>query len=217
MLDKTLENPLDSKEIKPVNLKGNQSWILIGRTDAEAKAAILRPPDVKNWLIGKDPDAGKDWQQEEKGTTEDEMVGWHHRLDGHECEQAPGDSEEQGNLGCCSPGSHEESDTTRQMHNSKWSSFLSHNCKGTKISCCWKLQGELRKTLNHLDCSYRISKQLVSLTQKANHHHSKYISTVGRKIRINTKCLNLQPIVLKYTDTTQVTFENESIVLIHIT
>ena len=82
------EDYLDSKEIKPVNLKGNQSWILIGRTDAEAP--ILWPPEARNWLIGKDPDAGKDWRQEEKGTTENEMVGWHHQLDGHEFEQAPG-------------------------------------------------------------------------------------------------------------------------------
>ena len=78
-----LESPLDSKEIQPVNPKGNQSWIFIGRTDVEAETPILWPPDAKNWLIGKDPDAGKDWGQEEKGMTEDEMVGWHHRLDGH--------------------------------------------------------------------------------------------------------------------------------------
>ena len=80
VLEKTLESPLDCKEIKPVNLKGNQSWIFIGRTDAEAEAPILWPPDVKSWLIGKDPDAGKDWRQEEKGATEDEMLGWHHWL-----------------------------------------------------------------------------------------------------------------------------------------
>ena len=83
---KTHESPLDSKEIKPVNPKGNQSWIFIGSTDAEAEAPILWPPDVKNWLIGKDPDAGRDGWQEEKGTTENEMVGWHHWLDGHELE-----------------------------------------------------------------------------------------------------------------------------------
>ena len=85
VLEKTLESPLNSKEIKPVDPKGNQPWIFIGRTDAEGEAPILWPPDVKNWLIGKDPDAGKDWSQEEKGTTtEDEMVGWHHQLNGHE-------------------------------------------------------------------------------------------------------------------------------------
>ena len=86
VLDKTLESPLDCKKIKPVNPKGNQFWIFIGRTDAEA--LILWPPDAKNWLIGKDSDAGKDWRQEEKGTTENQMVGWHHQLDGHEFEQA---------------------------------------------------------------------------------------------------------------------------------
>ena len=86
VLEKTLEGPLDCKEIKPVNPKGNQSWIFIGRTDAEAESPTLCPPDEKNWLIGKDPDAGKDWSQEEKGMTEDEMVGWHHQLDGHEFE-----------------------------------------------------------------------------------------------------------------------------------
>ena len=103
MLEKTLVSPLDSKEIKPVNPKGNQSWIFIGRTDAEAEAPILWPPDTKNWLIGKDPDTGKDWRWEEKGTTEDEMVGWHHRFDGQEFEQVPGVGDGQGSLACCSP------------------------------------------------------------------------------------------------------------------
>ena len=86
MLEKTLESPLDFKEIKLVNPKGNQSWIFIGRTDAEAETLIRWPPDAKNWFIWKDPDAGKDWRQEEKGTTEDEIVEWHHRLNGYEFE-----------------------------------------------------------------------------------------------------------------------------------
>ena len=86
VLEKTLESPLDWKEIKPVNPKGNQPWIFIGRTDAEASASILWPSDVKNWLIWKDSDAGNDWRQEEKGTTEDEMVGWHHQLNGYDFE-----------------------------------------------------------------------------------------------------------------------------------
>ena len=102
VLKKTLESPLDCKEIKPVHSKGNQSWILIGRTDVEAEALILWPPDVKSWLIRKDRDAGKDWRQEE-GITEDEMVGWHYWLDGHEVEQTPGDGEGQGGLACFSP------------------------------------------------------------------------------------------------------------------
>ena len=97
------ERPLDCKEIISVHPKGNQSWIFIGRTDAEAETSILWPPDAKNLLTGKAPDAGKDWRQEEKGTTEDKMVGWHHQLDGHECEQAPGVDDRQGSLACCSP------------------------------------------------------------------------------------------------------------------
>ena len=109
-MEKTPEGPLDSKEIKPVNPKGNQPWISIGILDS--KALILWPPDAKSWLIGKDPDAGKDWRQEEKGTTKDEMAGWHHRLNGHEFEQTPGDGEGQESLECCSPWSHKESDTT---------------------------------------------------------------------------------------------------------
>ena len=90
VLEMTLESPLDCKEIQPVHPKWNQSWIFTGRTDAEAETPILWPPNGKNWLIWKDPDAGKDWMWEEKGTSEDEIVGWHHRFDGHEFEQAPG-------------------------------------------------------------------------------------------------------------------------------
>ena len=105
VLEKTLERPLDSK-IKPINPKGNQPWIFIGRTDAEAKAPILWSPDVNSQLIGKNPDAGKDWGQEEKRATEDEMVGWHHQLNGHELEQSPGDSEGQGSLAYCGSWDH---------------------------------------------------------------------------------------------------------------
>ena len=112
-----LRVPLDCKEIKPVHPKGNQSWIFIGRTDAEAEVPILWPPDVKNWLIRKDPNAGKDWREEEKGITEDEMVGWHHWLNGHEFEQAPGDGEGQGSPVCCSPWGHKELDMTEWVNN----------------------------------------------------------------------------------------------------
>ena len=94
VLEKTLESPLDSKEIKPVNPKGNEFWIFIGRTDAEAEAPILWPADAKSWLTGKDGDAGKDWGQEEKGAAEDKMFGWHHQLSGYEFEQAPEVDEE---------------------------------------------------------------------------------------------------------------------------
>ena len=103
MLEKTLESLLDCKEIQPVNSRGNQPWIFIGCTDCEAEAPILWPPDAKNRHIGKDPDAGKDWREEEKGTTEDEMVGWHHQLNGHEFKQALGDGDGQRSLACCSP------------------------------------------------------------------------------------------------------------------
>ena len=111
MLEKTLESPLDCKEIKPVNPKGYKPWIFIGRTEAEAEAPVLWSPDVKGQLFGKDPEAGKHWRPEEKGTTEDEMVGWHHQHNGREFDQAPGD-EGQGSLVCCSPWGHKELDVT---------------------------------------------------------------------------------------------------------
>ena len=116
MLERTLESPLDCKEIKPVNLKGNQSWIFIGSTDAEAEAPILWPYDEKNWHNGKDTDAGKDWRQEEKGITEDGMVGWHHWLNEHDFDQAPGVGDGQGSLACCSPWGYKELDRTEHLN-----------------------------------------------------------------------------------------------------
>ena len=124
VLEKTFESPLDYKEIKPVNPKGNQSWIFTGMTDAKAEAPILWPPDAKSWLIRKYSDAGKDWRQEEKGMTEDETVGWHHWLNGHEFEQAPGDGEGQGSLVCCSPWRHKELNMTEWPNNRIESSHL---------------------------------------------------------------------------------------------
>ena len=114
---------LDCKEIQPVNPKGNKSWIFIRGTEAEAEAPILWPSDVKNWLIGKDPDAGKGLRQKEKGMTEDEMVGWHHWLNGHEFEQAPGDGEGQGSLVCCSSWGCKESDMSEQLNNNTQNNF----------------------------------------------------------------------------------------------
>ena len=116
VLEKTLENLLDSKEVKQVNPKENQLWGLIGRTDAEAEAPVLGPPDAKSQLIGKDPDVGKDWRQEEQGTTDDEKVGWHPRLTGHESEQTPGDSGGGRSLACRSPLGHKAMDTTEQLN-----------------------------------------------------------------------------------------------------
>ena len=116
VLEKTLESPLDWKEIQLVHPKRNQSWIFIGRTDVEPETPILWPPDVKSWLIGKDPAAGRDWGQEEKGTTEDEMAGWHHWLNGCESEWTPGVRDGQGGLACCDSWGHKESVTTEQLN-----------------------------------------------------------------------------------------------------
>ena len=121
VLKKTLESLLDYKEMRPVNPKGNQPWIFIGRTDNEAKTPLLWPPDAKSLLITKDPDAGKDRRQEEKGTTEDEMVEWHHRLNGLEFEQTLGVGDGQGGLACCSPWGHKESNTTERQNNNNQS------------------------------------------------------------------------------------------------
>ena len=115
VLEKTLESPLDCKETQPVNPQGNRSWIFIGRADAEAETPILCPPNWKNWLIGKDPDAGKDWRRGVKGMTEDEMVGWHHQLDGHGFGWTLKVGDGQGGLACCSPLGCKESDTTEQL------------------------------------------------------------------------------------------------------
>ena len=116
VLDKTLESPLDCKEIQPVHPKGDQSWVFIGRIDAEAETPILWPPHVKSCLIGKDPDAGRDSGQEEEGTTEDEMAGWHHRLDGHGFGWTLGVSDGQGGLACCGSWGYKELDTTERLN-----------------------------------------------------------------------------------------------------
>ena len=121
VLEKTFESPLDCKEIQPVHPKGDQSWGFIGRTNVEVETPILWPPDTKNWLIWKDLDAGKDWRQEEKGTTEDEVVGWHHWLNGDEFEQTPGVGDGQGGLVCCDPWGCEESDMTEPLN---WTEYI---------------------------------------------------------------------------------------------
>ena len=124
MLEKTLESPLDCKEIQPVHPKGGQSWVFIGRTDAEAETPILWPPDAKTWLIWKHPDAGKDWGQEEKGMTEDEMVGWHYRLTGHGFGWTPGVGDGQGGLACCGSWGCKESDTTECLNWTEWCIYI---------------------------------------------------------------------------------------------
>ena len=141
VLEKTLESPLNCQEIQPVHPKGNQSWIFIGRTDAEAETPILWPPDAKSWLIGKNPDAGKHWRQEEKGMTEDEMVEWHHWLNEHELEQAPGVGDGWGSLACCSPWGRKESDMTEQLKWTEYSSTHTHTHTHThttsSLFICW--------------------------------------------------------------------------------
>ena len=125
VLGKILESSLDFIEIKPVHPKGNQFWVFIGRTDAEAEASIFWLPDTKSGLIGRDPDAEKDWRQEEKRMTEDEMVGWHPRLNGHEFEQTPRENEGRGTPVCCSPWGCKELNTSEQLsNNNKWSKSI---------------------------------------------------------------------------------------------
>ena len=136
VLEKTLESPLDCKQIQSIHPNGNQSWIFTGRTDAEAETPILWPPDGKNRLIGKDPDAGKDWRREEKGTKEDEMVGWHHRRDGHEFEWALEVGDGQGSLACWSPWCRKESDMTEQLN---WTEYTQKECVISKH--LWQLPG----------------------------------------------------------------------------
>jgi len=136
MLEKTLESPLDCKEIQPVHSEGDQSWILIGRTDAEAEAPVLWPPHAKSWLTGKDSDAGKDWGQEEKGTTEDEMAGWHHWLDGHESEWTLGVGDGQGGLACCNSWGRKESDTTERLNWTELNDILCGTSFLSLFPCC---------------------------------------------------------------------------------
>ena len=116
VFEKTLESPLDCKEIQPVHSKGDQPWVFFGRNDAKVETPVLWPPHPKSWLIGKDSDAGRDWGQEKKGTTEDEMAGWHHWLDGHEFEWTLRVGVGQGGLACCSSWGHKESDTTELVN-----------------------------------------------------------------------------------------------------
>ena len=120
VLEKTLESPLDCKEIQPVHSERDQPWVFFGRNDAKAETPVLWPPHVKSWLIGKDSDAGRDWGQEEKGTTEDEMAGWHHRLDGCESEWTPGVGDGQEGLACCDSWGRKESDTTEHWTELLW-------------------------------------------------------------------------------------------------
>ena len=151
VLEKTLESPLDCKEIRPVHFKGKQSWKFFGRTDGEAETPTLWPPDAKNWLIWKDPDAGKDWRQEEKGTTQDEMVGWHHWLNGHEFGWTPGVGDGQGglSLGCKESGTAERLNWTDDGH-SDWCEVMPHYSFDIHFSNNWWVWASLHMFLGHM-------------------------------------------------------------------
>ena len=140
MLGKTLESPLDCKEIQPVHPKGDQSWVFIGRTDVEAETPVLWLPDANSWLIWEDPDVGKDWRHKEKGKTHNEMAGWHHQLDGHGFRWTPGVDVGQGGLACCGSWGHKESDTTERL-NWTYSIVLFYvlvfGCKACRILAPW--------------------------------------------------------------------------------
>ena len=127
VLEKTLESPLDCREIQPVHSIGDQSWVFFGKNDAKAETPILWPPHVKSWLIGKDSDAGRDWGQGEKGTTEDELTGWHHRLDGHEFGWTLGVGDGHGDLACCSSWDLKESDTTERLNWTELNIMVTNN------------------------------------------------------------------------------------------
>ena len=140
------KSPMDCKEIQPVHPKGDQSWVFIGGTDVEAEAPILWPCDAKNWFIWKDPDAGKDWKQEKKGTIADEITGWHHQLNGHEFGWTLGVGDGQGGLACCGSWGHKELDTTKWLNWLNWTTWNTvnqhdwgglENCKGCELSTEW--------------------------------------------------------------------------------
>ena len=162
----TLESPLDCKEIQPVHSKGYQSWVFIGRTDVEAETPVLWPPDMKSWLIWKDPDAGRDWEQEEKGTPEDEMAGSHHWLDGHESEWTPGVGDGQGGLACCGSQGHKESDMTEWLN---WTE-LPFRYPNFRVKCYYRpTQEETRKKTIHIYLQKRILAQTYIIhTQVSN-------------------------------------------------
>ena len=154
VLEKTLESPLDCKEIQPVHPKGDQSWVFIGGTDIEAETPVLWLPNAERWLIWKDPGAGRDWGQEEKGMTEDEMAGWHYRLDGHEFEWTPGVEDGQGGLACCSSWGRKELDTIERMNWTDMQILISQWI----LSLSLKRNGKILKTW-HINSKYPSPKQ----------------------------------------------------------
>ena len=153
VLEKTLESPLDCKEIQPVHCEGYQPWDFFGRNDAKAETPVLWPPHAKNWLIGKDSDAGRDWGQEEKGMTEEEMAGWHHWLDGRESEWTPGAGDRQGGLVCCNSWGRKESDMTEHWTELNWTEFIPSI---PSFSNSWSLLQLAPLNSFHLSLSYSL-------------------------------------------------------------
>ena len=152
VLEKTLQSPLDCKEIQPVHSKGDQSWVFFGRNDAKAKTPVLWPPPAKSLLIGKDSDAGRDWRQEEKGTTEDEMAGWHHWLNEHESEWTPGDGDGQGSLACYNSWGHKGSDTTEWLNRTEGADVLIFSRSMINLEAikhCWVMSNLCRVSKTH--------------------------------------------------------------------
>ena len=175
VLEKMFRSPLDRKEIKPVNPKRNQPWIFSGRTDAEAEAPVHWPPDVKSCLTGKDLDAGKDWSQEEKEITENETVGWHHWLNGHEFEQALGDGEGQGSLGCYSPWDRKQLDTTEWLNNNLWMRFY---------CLCFSVCSDLHVS-NFRGCHWRSSPSGSSPWEVIPHWRSSHIQCLVHRAALS--------------------------------
>ena len=178
VLEKTLASALDCKEIKPVHSKGNQSWIFIGRTDVEAETPILWPPDAKNWLIGKDSDAGRDWGQEEKGMTEDEMAGWHHQLDAHEFKWTPGDGDGQGGLACCDSWGRGESDMTERLN---WTELNYYSTLSTSVYLskfpCFHCRGHMEQPKKREFQKYSVKYSWALLGEQL-HMHTQSLSCV---------------------------------------
>ena len=193
VLGKTLESPLDSKEIQPVHPEGNQPWIFTGRTNAEAETPILWPPDVKNWLIGKDPDAGKDWRWE-KGITENQMVGWHHWPNGHEFEYALGVGDGQGGLACCSPWGCKEFDTTDQLNNNNSPKLARRRGKKWK----WSWEG---KRANKRWCIMGLTKATQQNTTHSHRMDTERLQVLKQSIRGKRKNNNFFPSPVSYWST----------------
>ena len=190
VLEKTLENPMDCKEIQPVHPEGDQSWVFFGRSDAKAETPVLWPPHAKRWLIGKVSDAGRDWRQEEKGMTEDEMAGWHYRLDGREFEWTPRVGDGQGGLACCNSWGRRESDTTERLN---WTELVHEEYK-TDVGFIMKPDFMIKKFKmgRSLRVKGKWSKGKVKKLKDENYNH--FLQTFHESGSTKIKCLYCKPL-----------------------